>query len=124
MTIDELISDVRATFPNLEIQQRKQHVTTPDGELAWMIGGDHNAVMPDSLPMLIDGSDEPDYRCGVHIGFDTWLANRGWYLERNDEFWFWPTRLPTDEEMARWSADQQAYATATQGPRLPCDCPF
>jgi hypothetical protein len=110
MTIDQLIADIRATFPKLAIQQRTQYTTTLTGALAWMIGGDHEAVMPDGMQILVDASDDDHYSFGVHAAFDAWLANRGWYLERYDEFWFWPTKLPTPEEIAEWRAAWAAAA--------------
>jgi hypothetical protein len=121
VTIEELISDIRATFPGIGIQQRMQHTTRPEGELAWMISGHSHVVMPDGLPIFQLDSDDDNYTCFVHSAFDAWLSNRGWYLENYDDFWFWPTELPGDEEIA---ALQARWASVRSENVIDDGCPF
>lgn len=116
MPIEQLVADILATFPLLEAQQR---VGYGSDLTRWMICGEENAVMPDGLPIFRDGSEDDGYTFGAHDAFAAWLVRRGWYLERNDNWWFVPTELPTNEELAQWAAERKAYEFATQGPQLP-----
>jgi hypothetical protein len=122
MQADQMIADVRVTFPKIAVVQRTQYTTSRTGDLSWMIGGDENACMPDGLRMLDDCSDDDNYHFGVHVAFEAWLANRGWYLERYDDFWFWPFPLPTAEEMAIYTR-QHAELLEKHGVSLD-ECPF
>jgi hypothetical protein len=119
ISIDRLVADMRATFPKLRVRRRDASFRSPGFELVWMIAGDDEVVMPDGQRMLDDCPDDDQYRFGVHVAFDAWLALRGWYLERHDEFWFVPAELPTDEELAQWAAERKEYEWATQGPPIP-----
>lgn len=120
MNIEELMQDISATFPVIQRQLREGCLR---GESVWMISN-FEADMPDGLPVFRDGSDDETYSCAVHTGFDAWLNARGWYLEREDDFWFIPTELPTAEELAEMRAESARIETALQGPRNPFDCPF
>lgn len=93
MTKDELIKDIRATFPALPIKHG-------------LIGAEPTAVMPDRLP-IFGGWEDDGYADGVHEAFATWLANRGFYLESEDGFWHQPAPLPTEEERAAWAIHMQ-----------------
>ena len=114
MNIDQLIADILATFPGVVAQKRIQHTTNPAGELSWMIAGEQNAVMSDGKSLFADCSDDAHYSMGVHVAFDAWLSNRGWYLENYDGFWFWPVALPANEEILDgrfwfpWPEDSQS----------------
>lgn len=108
MTINQLIADIRATFPGVRTMLRECCMS---GKQMWMIGAEDSAQMPDGLPIFsqwLNGEDSHDG--GVHCAFTTWIENRGWYLENEDGFWHVPTIIPTAEEIAEWHA---AYAIAS-----------
>jgi hypothetical protein len=99
MTIDQLIADIRATFPGVTASQRLSCMGIFD---QWMIAGEQSALFPDGLSVFCDcfGCIEAGtHDGGVHLAFAAWLENRGFYLEREDAFWFVPTRIPTAEEL-------------------------
>jgi hypothetical protein len=132
MTEDKLIADIRSTFPLIDVSRRSVNRRSPGRELVWMIAApEGKALMVDGLPIFTERINDDGERVfydddGWHVAFMRWLELRGWYLERHDEFWFVPAELPTDEELAQWAAERQAYAIATQGPKLPLhlDVPF
>lgn len=127
MTIDQLISDIWATFPKIVFMEREGAMC---GKRQWMICGEHSVVMPDGLPVFTDWqhySEAGTHDGGVHCAFISWLEFRGWYLERNDEFWFVPTALPTPEEVAEYLAAYEAIAAKRSTESAGCiddGCPF
>jgi hypothetical protein len=110
MNMDELIFDIRATFPGV-IAESRQSCT---GGMHWMIGGEQHVELPDGLSVFCDCYgciENGTHDGGVHLGFAAWLESRGFYLEREDSFWFVPTALPTEEQKAEWARqDAEAYA--------------
>lgn len=124
MTKDQLIADIRVTFPTIRAAMREECVSKLS---TWMIGGESSAVMPDGLPVFTDCLDAETHDGGVHTGFIMWLESRGWYLERHDEFWFVPTALPTAEELAeyqrRYEEIEARYAIESGG-HLHDEVPF
>lgn len=109
MNIEQLVSDIRVTFPNVFTQRREDCISK---EPTWMIGGEDRAQMPDGLPIFTDMADECGcHDGGVHTGFTAWLSFRGFYLENHDGFWHVPTPIPTPEQVAEWKR-QDAEARA------------
>ncbi|MDR6389192.1 hypothetical protein [Paraburkholderia phenoliruptrix] len=108
MSIDDLIADIRATFPGVKAMKRE---SCTGGE-RWMIGAEQATSFPDGLSVFCDCAgcfESGTHDGGVHLAFAAWIENRGFYLEREDEFWFVPTGMPIAEEIAEWHA---AYAIA------------
>lgn len=104
VTKGQLLDDIKATFPGISVMFRKS--CCEDNTPSWMIAAGDDAVMPDSLPIfssLFNGEDTHDGE--VHTAFTAWLENRGWYLEREDEFWFVPEPIPTAEEIEAFRRD-------------------
>lgn len=105
----ELISDIRATFPMLDVMRREMRA---DELKVWMVGAQQHAEMPDGLSFFCDCAgcrESGSHDNGVHGAFVGWLEKRGFYLERYDEFWWVPTRLPTEEELAEWDRIQMEH---------------
>ena len=115
MTKAQLIADIRVTFPTIRAAMREECISKLS---TWMIGGESSVVMPDGAPVFSDDFDLETHDGGVHTGFSMWIESRGWYLERQDEFWFVPTALPTVEELAEYQRQYEAIAArhvATEG---------
>lgn len=105
MTIDELITDIRATFPKVRAMLREDCIS---GKKVWMIGGEGDAEMPDGLPIFSQFYyGEETYDGDVHTAFEAWLGSRGFYLENHDGFWHCPTPIPTAEQLAEWERQYQ-----------------
>lgn len=103
MTKDQLIGDIRATFPNMILMLREHCITE---QKVWMLAAEDAAKMADGLPIFSEwfyGKETHDG--GVHVAFTAWLESRGFYLENHDGFWHYPVPLPTAQEIAEWRAD-------------------
>jgi hypothetical protein len=121
MNIEELTADIRATFPGVETMKRKSST----GNEHWMLAAEE-AQFPDGLKIFCDCAgchESGSHDAGVHLGFAAWLESRGFYLEREDEFWFVPTEIPTPEEIAEWHANY-AIASAKRADVIDGGCPF
>lgn len=123
MTIEQLIADIRITFPTMCVMEREHCMT---GKKAWMLGADESAKMPDNLPIFSELCYAEDtYDDCVHMAFTAWLENRGFYLENHDGFWRYPQPIPTAEELAEWERQYQieraAFLAANPAPVLPDD---
>lgn len=104
ITKGQLLADIKATFPGVNVMFRKS--CCEENPPSWMIAAGDDAFMPDGLPIVssfFNGEDTHDGE--VHTAFTAWLENRGWYLEREDEFWFMPEPIPTAEEIEAFRRD-------------------
>lgn len=112
MTKTQLVADIRVTFPKIVCMERDDCMS---GQRKWMISGEQSVVMPDGLPAFSDWqhySEMDTHDDGVHCGFANWLEYRGWYLEREDAFWFVPTPMPSAEELEEYRRQCEAIAAS------------
>lgn len=79
-TEDELIADLKATYPGIHARPGREFKDDLDG-MVWT-GGE--AEMPNGHAIFDGCSYGEDYDGYVHIGFTHWLEKRGWYLEHYD----------------------------------------
>jgi hypothetical protein len=105
MTEDQLIADLRATYPGFFARPLREFGEEyRDREGVWT-GGEDGLCMPDGLPIFSHFFYGEDTHDGdVHIGFSKWLEARGWYVENYDGATYHIVRLPTAEEIAHWHA--------------------
>lgn len=105
MNIEQLISDIRMTFPSLHTMLREECINKKS---VWMVAGEQKATMPDGLPIFSEWAyEEGNHEDGIHVAFSRWLANRGFYLENEDGFWHRPIPFPTREEVARMTREYE-----------------
>lgn len=127
MDLGRLLRELLATFPGLFVTAFPFRNAGGYAQMQEMIAAREGFCMPDGLPFF-------DYFCeiemcthAVHPALDAWLAMRGWYLERYDEAWYLPSRMPTDEDRAEWARLAQEAAIARIGPPTHASldpCPF
>ncbi|AXF07298.1 hypothetical protein CUJ91_04710 [Paraburkholderia graminis] len=114
MTMNEqqLIRDLRATFPKLNVEFDYPFSTELVGVA---MRADPSTTMPDGLPIFDDYAGVETHDDGVHSGFAAWLHRRGWYVEPYGYGSWCAIPLPTQEEIERYAACQSAVSD---------DCPF
>ena len=114
MTEEQLMRDLKATFPLIHVELDYAFSTELVG-LA--LKADTSVTMPDGLPVFDDYGPEHSYDDGVHSGFSAWLDRRCYYIEPYGHGCWCAIRLPTAEQVAQWKSESRHDATTT-------DCPF
>ena len=78
---EQLLADLLRDFPNMFVRPLREYGAKGSTYGAW-VGGESDCVMPDGLPVFIDiPCCDETYDGYVHVGFDKWLEDRGWYYE-------------------------------------------
>ena len=81
---EQLLADLRKDFPNMHVRPLREFGISDVTYGAW-VGGEEDCVMPDGLPVFDHlGVFEETHDGTVHVGFDAWLAERGWECEFYD----------------------------------------
>jgi hypothetical protein len=84
MSDEQLLADLRATFPGIDARPLREFGTEWRNRPGVWTGGD-SISMPDGLPIFSSmHCDDPHYNGYVHDGFEAWLQARGWYVETYD----------------------------------------
>ena len=118
ITKERLLRDIGITFPGISVMLRQS--CNEESPPTWMIGAEDSARMPDGLPIFSQWFDGQGTHDGdVHTAFTAWLESRGWYLEREDGFWFVPEPIPTPEEIEAFRREFQM--TDAQRAEIPVD---
>lgn len=80
MPDEQLIADLRATFPGIHARPALEYGVKDFQDGVWVAG---EACMPDGLPIFCDlACADPDHYNGlVHHAFEAWLQARGYDLE-------------------------------------------
>jgi hypothetical protein len=83
LTDQELIADLRASFPGIHAEHARQY-GIPQYEQGVWIGGE--AVMPDQSEIFctLACSDPDIYNGRVHHAFEAWVEKRGYSLDCYD----------------------------------------
>lgn len=100
MTGDQLLADMKATFPGIFARPLREFGTQYRSEEGVWTGGD-NIRMPDGVRIFGDYDNPATGEFGIHTGFEKWLENRGWYIESYDVLTHLIVRLPTAEDVER-----------------------
>ena len=84
LTTAQMMSELTITFPALWKRPLSEFGADYAGQEGVWTGGDGDK-MQDGDPIFCSlANGEPPYNGSVHEGFEAWLANRGWGVDRYD----------------------------------------
>ena len=101
----DLISELKLTFQGLHVRPVSEFGNDFQNCIGVWTGGPGD--MPDGLPIFNSlGYSEAEYTGSVHVGFEKWLEDRGWYTENYDgaTHLIFPIQYARDvlDEYAKW----------------------
>lgn len=111
ISTDEMMAELTITFPALWKRKLCEFFGAASGDMlgVWSVAAAEH-VMPDGEPIF----RTPPANAGfwldrVHVGFEGWLANRGWAWSCFDDYTFW--LVPLSAYYQPWVRNPEAIQT-------------